>query len=150
MSGPSPSTPAESNASVDPGLPVRPIYLDYNATTPVDPRVLDALLPALRRDFGNPSSTHAFGEAPRRMLATARASVAALIGAGAGEIVFTGSGSEADALAIRGAVLAAASHGHARTSSPRSPNTKRFWTPPSTWKRRVSRSLSCRWTGPAV
>lgn len=97
-----------------PDLPARPIYLDYNATTPVDPRVLDALVPALRRDFGNPSSTHAFGDVPRRILATARAQVAALIGADAEEIVFTGSGSEADTLAIRGAVLAAARDGRAR------------------------------------
>jgi len=101
-------------APTHPDLPARPIYLDYNATTPVDPRVLDALVPALRRDFGNPSSTHVFGDAPRQILETARAQVAALIGADAEEIVFTGSGSEADALAIRGAVLAAASHGHAR------------------------------------
>jgi cysteine desulfurase len=98
-----------------PDLSARPIYLDYNATTPVDPRVLDALLPALRRDFGNPSSTHAFGEVPREIMATARASVAALVGAAAEEIVLTGSGSEADALAIRGAVLAAARHGRTRT-----------------------------------
>ena len=56
-----------------PGLPARPIYLDYNATTPVDPLVLEALLPALERDFGNPSSAHAFGDAPRRALGLARA-----------------------------------------------------------------------------
>ncbi len=91
-----------------PDLPRRPIYLDYNATTPIDPRVLEVLLPALRADFGNPSSAHAFGDAPKRILATARAQVAALVGAAAPEIVFTGSGSEADALGIRGAVLAAA------------------------------------------
>ena len=91
-----------------PDLPARPIYLDYNATTPVDPRVLEAMLPALRVDFANPSSTHAFAAGPARLLATARAQVAALIGARPEEIVFTGSGSEADALAIRGATLAAA------------------------------------------
>lgn len=91
-----------------PDLPVRPIYLDHNATTPVDPRVLEAMLPALRADFANPSSTHAFAAGPARLLAAARDQVAALIGATAEEIVFTGSGSEADALAIRGAALAAA------------------------------------------
>lgn len=97
-----------TSRSGHPGLPPRPIYLDYNATTPVDPRVLDALVPVLREAFGNPSSTHAFGETPRRALATARERVAALIGSRAEEVVLTGSGSEADALAIRGAVLAAA------------------------------------------
>lgn len=91
-----------------PDLPVRPIYLDHNATTPVDPRVLEAMLPALRADFANPSSAHAFAAGPARLLAAAREQVAALIGATAEEIVFTGSGSEADALAIRGAALAAA------------------------------------------
>ncbi len=91
-----------------PDLPARPIYLDYNATTPVDPRVLEAMLPALHADFANPSSTHTFAVGPARLLATARAQVAALIGARPEEIVFTGSGSEADALAIRGATLAAA------------------------------------------
>jgi len=91
-----------------PDLPARPIYLDHNATTPVDPRVLEAMLPGLRADFANPSSTHAFAAGPARLLVTARGQVAALIGARPEEIVFTGSGSEADALAIRGATLAAA------------------------------------------
>lgn len=89
-----------------PGLVDRPVYLDYNATTPVDPRALEAVLPALTSDFGNPSSAHAFAGAPRAALARARAQVAALIGAAPDEVVFTGSGSEADALAVRGAVLA--------------------------------------------
>jgi cysteine desulfurase len=92
-----------------PDLPRRPIYLDHNATTPVDTRVLQALLPSLGRDFGNPSSAHAFAAAPRAALARARAQVAALIGASADEIVFTAGGSEADALAIQGVVRAALS-----------------------------------------
>jgi cysteine desulfurase len=86
----------------------RPVYLDYNATTPVDPRVLEAMQSALTTHFGNPSSTHAYAEEPRRLLAGARAQLAALVGAAPTEIVFTASGSEADALAIRGAVLARA------------------------------------------
>jgi cysteine desulfurase len=90
-----------------PDLPRRPIYLDHNATTPVDTRVVQALLPALGRDFGNPSSAHAFGAAPRASLARARAEVASLVGACADEIVFTAGGSEADALAIHGVVRAA-------------------------------------------
>ncbi len=85
-----------------------PVYLDYNATTPIDPRVADAMQPYLRERFGNPSSGHAYGPPARTGLQTARTQVAALIGAGDPErIVFTGSGSEADALAIRGAALTA-------------------------------------------
>ncbi|QGF25064.1 aminotransferase class V-fold PLP-dependent enzyme [Raineyella fluvialis] len=84
----------------------RPIYLDYNATTPVDPEVVAAMVPSLEREFGNPSSTHAYGRPARAALEAARDRVAGLLHAGAGRIVFTGSGSEADALAIRGAVLA--------------------------------------------
>ncbi len=89
----------------------RPIYLDYNATTPVDARVVEAMLPYLRSDFGNPSSSHAFGQGPRQAVATAREQVAALIGAAPDEVVFTGSGSEADHLAIRGVVRAARRQG---------------------------------------
>ncbi|MFF4771394.1 cysteine desulfurase/sulfurtransferase TusA family protein [Microtetraspora fusca] len=89
-----------------PGLTGQPVYLDYNATTPVDPRVAEAMLPHLTRFFGNPSSGHTYGVEPRSALAHARAQVAALIGARADEIVFTASGSEADLLALRGAVLA--------------------------------------------
>lgn len=91
-----------------PALVGRPIYLDYNATTPVDPTVVTAMQPALTADFGNPSSAHVFGEAPRRALDLARNRVAALVGARPHELVFVGSGSEADALAIRGATLARA------------------------------------------
>ena len=79
-----------------------PIYLDYNATTPVDPSVVGAMLPYLRGEFGNPSSTHAFGRAASQAVAHARAQVAALIGAKPNEIVFTGGGSEASNLAIKG------------------------------------------------
>jgi cysteine desulfurase len=89
-----------------PALADGPVYLDYNATTPVDPRVVAALVPQLTEFFGNPSSDHHYGAAPRAALARARAQVAGLIGAQPGEIVFTGSGSEADLLAVRGAVLA--------------------------------------------
>lgn len=91
-----------------PALAGRPVYLDYNSTTPVDPRVTEAMLPALTAAFGNPSSGHAFADEPRAALARAREQVADLIGATPGEIVFLGSGSEADALAVRGAVLARA------------------------------------------
>jgi cysteine desulfurase len=83
------------------------IYLDHNATTPLDPRVLDAMLPILRDGFGNPSSLHWFGQQARAAVDTAREQVAALIGASPGEIVFTGSGTEADNTALRGAAAAA-------------------------------------------
>jgi cysteine desulfurase len=83
-----------------------PIYLDYNATTPTDPRVIEAMLPYLSTHFGNPSSGHAYGATPAQALAEARHRVARLIGAHPEEILFTGSGSEADNLAIRGATLA--------------------------------------------
>ena len=90
-----------------PGLVGGPIYLDYNATTPVDPAVVDAMLPWLTTGFGNPSSSHAYGGPARAAVGRARQQVAELIGGPAGgRIVFTGSGSEADALAIRGAVTA--------------------------------------------
>jgi cysteine desulfurase len=91
---------------IHPGLVGRPIYLDYNATTPVDPRVAEATLPYLTRHFGNPSSGHRYADEPRTALAAARAQVANLIGAEPDNIVFTASGSEADALAIQGGVLA--------------------------------------------
>jgi cysteine desulfurase len=89
-----------------PGLTGRPLYLDYNGTTPVDPEVVDAMLPYLRSEFGNPSSSHHYGLAARAAVESARAQVAETIGGFGGRIVFTGSGSEADALAIRGGVLA--------------------------------------------
>jgi cysteine desulfurase len=81
-----------------------PVYLDYNATTPVDAGVLDAMLPFLRGEFGNPSSAHALGGSAHDAIEAARADVAALIGAAPDEIVFTGGGTEASNIAIRGAV----------------------------------------------
>lgn len=100
MSGPHATLPPH------PGLADGPVYLDYNGTTPVDPRVAEAMRPHLTDFFGNPSSSHPYADAPRRALAEARAQVAGLIGAPPGEVVFTSSGSEADLLALRGAVLA--------------------------------------------
>jgi cysteine desulfurase len=81
------------------------IYLDYNATTPVDPTVLDAMLPYLREHFGNPSSTHSYGKTAHEAVERARAQVAELLGAQPDEIVFTGGGSEASNQAIKGAVF---------------------------------------------
>ncbi len=83
-----------------------PIYLDYNATTPVAPEVADAMLPFLREQFGNPSSSHPHGRAAARAVAEARDEVAALIGARGGEIVFTGCATEANNLALLGVAQA--------------------------------------------
>jgi cysteine desulfurase len=78
------------------------IYLDHNATTPVAPEVLDAMLPYLRDQYGNPSSDHPIGRRAAAAVDRARARVAALIGADPGEIVFTSGGTESNNLAIRG------------------------------------------------
>ncbi|MCU0702928.1 MAG: cysteine desulfurase [Fimbriiglobus sp.] len=79
-----------------------PIYLDYNATTPVDPAVADAITAALRDLWGNPSSGHEYGRAASDAVATARQQLADLLGAMPSEIVFTGGGSEASNLALKG------------------------------------------------
>ena len=97
---------AMTRPSGHPALRGRPIYLDYNATTPVDPAVVEAMIPYLTREFGNPSSSHIYGVAANAGLDLARHQLAQLLGAPAETMVFTGSGSEADALAIRGTVLA--------------------------------------------
>ncbi|HVZ71703.1 MAG TPA: tRNA 2-thiouridine(34) synthase MnmA [Polyangia bacterium] len=78
------------------------IYLDHNATAPVRPEVADAVAHALRAGWGNASSTHAAGRAARAAVEAARAEVAALLGVGADEIVFTSGGTEANNLAVRG------------------------------------------------
>ncbi len=83
-----------------------PIYLDYNATTPMDPEVIAAIVPCLRENFGNPSSAHAFGKLAHEAVARARAQVAELLGAQPDEIVFTSGGTEASNHAIKGAVFA--------------------------------------------
>ena len=83
-----------------------PIYLDYNATTPVAPEVLEAMLAFLRQHFGNPSSSHPFGRVAAQAVAQARNQVAALIGARAHEIVFTGCATEANNLALLGVARA--------------------------------------------
>lgn len=84
-----------------------PIYLDFNATTPVAPEVLDAIVPMLKDGFGNPSSQHAFGVAARAAVVRARAEVAALIGARPEEVVFTSGGTESTNSAIKGLALQA-------------------------------------------
>lgn len=99
------------------------IYLDYNATTPVTPEVLEAMLPFLREHYGNPSSSHGPGRRAHEAIESARAQVAKLIGASPDEIVFTSGGTEASNLAIRGAVLAQPDRRHIVTSAFEHPAT---------------------------
>jgi cysteine desulfurase len=95
-----------------------PIYLDYNATTPVDPVVFEAMVPFLGQrgspgfgNFGNPSSAHAYGKAAHAAVEHARHQVADLIGAMPDEIIFTGGGTEASNLALKGTVFERVLHG---------------------------------------
>lgn len=82
--------------------PSHPIYLDHNASTPVLPRVREAVLHALTEGFGNPSAGHAYGKRARAIVEQARAEVAALLGCDPDEIYFTASGTESNNLALRG------------------------------------------------
>jgi cysteine desulfurase len=80
----------------------RPIYLDYNGTTPHDPEVIEAMRPFFETEFGNPSSSHGYGAAPRLAVDTARQQVAQLLQCDPGEIIFTSGGTESNNHAIRG------------------------------------------------
>ena len=91
---------------------VEPIYLDYNATTPLDPAVVEAMRPYLETHFGNPSSSHVYGARTRRAVETARRQVADMLGARVDEIVFTSGGTESNNLAIRGVAAALRSRGN--------------------------------------
>lgn len=94
------------------------IYLDYNATTPVAPEVIDEMLPCFHHNFGNPSSGHWYGEQARKAVVEGRRKVASLLGCDASEIVFTGGGSEANNYAIKGVASASRHRGnHIITSS---------------------------------
>ena len=88
-----------------------PVYLDYNATTPIDPAVLEAMLPYLAEHFGNPHSAHAYGAKAAAAVAEARSQVAGLLGCQPDEIVFTACASESDNMAIKGAAFARREHG---------------------------------------
>jgi cysteine desulfurase len=82
------------------------IYLDYSATTPVDPRVVDAMRPFFSDSFGNPSSVHRYGQVAEAAMDSARETVASILNCSPEEIIFTSCGSESDNLAIRGAAYA--------------------------------------------
>ncbi len=98
--------------------PVRKVYLDHNATTPVDPEVIDAMLPYLQEDWGNPSSIHSAGSRARAPLEKARRIVAQALNCTARRLIFTSGGSEANNLAIRGTLGARKNgKGHLVTSA---------------------------------
>ena len=92
---------------------MKKIYLDHNATTPVNPLVLDAMLPYYKDIFGNASSVHEFGRSARNGIDQARRQVAALLGAkDPDEVIFTGGGTEADNFAVKGVVDALKAKGN--------------------------------------
>lgn len=85
---------------------MKPIYLDYNATTPLDPRVVEAMLPYLKDNFGNPSSDHYYGKITKEAVNKARKQVSALLGCKENELIFTSGGSESNNFAIKGIAFA--------------------------------------------
>jgi cysteine desulfurase NifS/selenium donor protein len=97
---------------------MKAVYLDYNATTPIDPEVIEAMEPFLRNHFGNPSSSHSFGATTRSAVEKARKQVAGLLGAKSYEIIFTSGGTESNNLAVQGVAFSQKSKGrHIITSS---------------------------------
>jgi cysteine desulfurase len=114
-----------------------PIYLDHNATTPLLPEVVDAMLPYLRTHFGNPSSGHPYGLRARAAVDRARDQVAAFLGCDADEVVFTSGGTEANNLAIRGVVEASPDRTQVVTTTIEHPATAR----PSAWLERHGRRV---------
>ncbi|MCY1035607.1 cysteine desulfurase family protein [Corallococcus sp. BB11-1] len=113
-----------------------PIYLDHNATTPLLPECLDAMLPYLREHFGNPSSGHGFGTRARVAVVQAREQVAALLGCDADEVFFTSGGTEANNLAIRGVSEASESRRQVVTTVIEHPATARpcGWLEQQGWR----------------
>ena len=97
---------------------IKEIYLDYAATTPVDPEVLDVMLPFFSASFGNPSSLHGFGREARDAVENARAEVAGLVNARADEIIFTSGGTESNNMAVKGTAVAMRGQGRHIIASP--------------------------------
>jgi cysteine desulfurase len=96
---------------------MKPVYLDYNATTPVRPEVVEEMLHCLGGEAGNPSSLHGFGRRARSLREAARERVAAAVGCRPGEVLFTSGGTEADNLAIRGLLAARPERRHVVTAA---------------------------------
>lgn len=115
-----------------------PIYLDNNATTPLLPEVVEAMLPYLWAHFGNPSSGHVYGTRARHAVAKAREQAAQLLGCDADELIFTSGGTEANNLAIRGVAEAFADRGHFVTTAIEHPATAR----PCAWLEKKGRSVT--------
>jgi cysteine desulfurase len=97
-------------------MSMRQIYLDYNASTPVDPQVLDVMLPYLKQKYGNPSSSHVFGVACRAGIEQARERVAGLLGCEASEIIFTSGATESNNMVIKGVATASPRGSHIITT----------------------------------
>jgi cysteine desulfurase len=91
---------------------MKPIYLDYNATTPIDPEVIEAMQPYLYEHFGNPSSSHWYGIQAKKAVEKAREQAADLLGCHPDEIIFISGGSESNNLAIKGIAFAYGHKGH--------------------------------------
>ena len=115
-----------------------PIYLDHNATTPILPEVVDAMLPYLREHFGNPSSGHVYGRRAHDAVERARGQVAALLGCDDGEVIFTSGGTEANNLAIRGVAEARNDRRHVVTTAIEHPATEQ----PCAWLERRGMRLT--------
>ncbi len=116
----------------------KPVYLDYSATTPVDPRVVDAMIPFLREDFGNPASrSHAYGWKAEEAVEAARAHVADLVQCDPKEIIWTSGATESINLAVKGA--AHFYKKRAGTLLPFAPSTRQRWIPAENSSARGSR-----------
>lgn len=119
-------------------MDANPVYLDHNATTPVLPEVVDAMLPYLREHYGNPSSGHVHGRRAHDAVERARAQVAALLGCADDEVIFTSGGTEASNLAIRGVTEARSERRHVVTSVIEHPATQK----PCDWLERHGRTVT--------
>ena len=83
----------------------KPIYLDYNATTPLDPEVIDEMMPFMLEHFGNPSSSHYYGQNAKEAVEKARAQVAMLLSCSSNEIIFTSGGTESTIMPLKAQLL---------------------------------------------
>ena len=123
---------------------MRYIYLDHNATTPVHPDVLEAMLPFQREAFGNPSSVHQFGRRARVAVDDARDAAAEVLGAPSSSVIFCSGGTEANNTIINGVAQARRQRG--ATWSRRRSSILQSWTPATPSNDRVMKSPTCRWT----
>ena len=119
-----------------------PIYMDYSATTPIDPRVADKMIPYLREQFGNPASrSHLYGWSAEKAVEEARAQVAALVNADPREIIWTSGATEGNNLALKGAAQFYKTKGKHLSRSRR--NIRPFWIRYENWSVRDLKQLTC-------